>query len=75
VSQKSDEVSGMQADCNKATSDLKETTDELEELEAYRADLHGQCDFIIKNFDLRAEARENEIEAIGEAKAILSGAK
>ena len=41
----------------------------------YRSDLHGQCDFIVKNFDLRKSARTTEIEAIADAKAILSGAK
>ena len=51
-----------------------ETNNELEQLELYRSDLHGQCDFILKNFELRANARTNEIEAIAEAKAILSGA-
>jgi len=38
------------------------------------ADLHVQCDFLLQNFDLRKEARANEVESLKTAKAILSGA-
>jgi len=48
---------------------------ELEQLSDYNQRLHGSCDFIIKNFDLRQEAREEEIGALKQALAILSGAK
>merc|ERR1719171_1398661 len=37
-------------------------------------DLHMQCDFLLQNYDLRKEARANEIESLKTAKAILSGA-
>jgi len=37
-------------------------------------DLHVSCDFILQNFDLRKEARTNEVESLKTAKAILSGA-
>ena len=39
------------------------------------ADLHKSCDFTIKNFDIRQSARDQEVEALRQAKAILSGAK
>jgi len=48
---------------------------ELEQLANYKAQLHQSCDFIIKNFDVRQSARDEEIEALRQAKAILSGAK
>jgi len=48
---------------------------ELEMLANYKADLHQSCDFVMKNFEVRQQAMTNEIEAIQEAKAILSGAK
>jgi len=35
--------------------------------------IHGQCDFVLKYFDIRQKSRAEEIDAIGEAKAILSG--
>ena len=39
------------------------------------ADLHKSCDFVMKNFDIRQAARDQEVEALRQAKAILSGAK
>merc|ERR1719265_1924562 len=38
------------------------------------SDLHGSCDFIMQNYDLRKEARANEIDSLKNAKAVLSGA-
>merc|ERR1711972_1295070 len=48
---------------------------ELEQLSNYNAELHQSCDFVLKNFDLRQTARDEEVEALKQAKAILSGAK
>merc|ERR1740129_1985816 len=66
----------------KAESDLVETKEaeeavmlELEQLSNYDAELHQSCDFVMKNFDVRQTARDEEIEALKQAKAILSGAK
>eukprot|EP00927_Polykrikos_kofoidii_P011137 TRINITY_DN1469_c0_g1_i6.p1 TRINITY_DN1469_c0_g1~~TRINITY_DN1469_c0_g1_i6.p1 ORF type:complete len:404 (-),score=111.51 TRINITY_DN1469_c0_g1_i6:95-1219(-) len=47
---------------------------ELEQLSNYNAELHQSCDFVMKNFDLRQTARDEEVEALKQAKAILSGA-
>merc|ERR1719359_884384 len=47
----------------------------LEQLSNENADLHKACDFTLKNFDIRQTAREEEVEALKQAKAILSGAK
>merc|ERR1711865_827541 len=47
---------------------------ELEQLSNYNAELHESCDFVMKNFDLRQAARDEEVEALRQAKAILSGA-
>eukprot|EP00415_Alexandrium_ostenfeldii_P003050 UN3050 len=52
---------------------LTSTISELESLADYKADLHGQCDFVMKNFDVRQKARLQEMEAIQAAKGILSG--
>merc|ERR1712087_504543 len=56
-------------------TDIMETLKMLEGLHEYKGDLHKSCDFIMKNFEARQQARQAEIEALGEAKAILSGAK
>merc|ERR1719277_2505616 len=59
-----------------ATKESKEATLlELEQLSNYNAQLHQSCDFVLKNFELRQTSRDEEVEALKQAKAILSGAK
>merc|ERR1719506_2960753 len=48
---------------------------ELEGLDQTNADLHKSCDYVLKNFDARQAARAAEMDALREAKNILSGAK
>ena len=36
---------------------------ELEQLANYKAELHDSCDFVMKNFEIRQTARDEEIEA------------
>merc|ERR1719482_2539834 len=38
------------------------------------AGLHAECDWLLKYFDVRKDARASEIDALGKAKAVLSGA-
>jgi len=38
-------------------------------------DLHMECDWLLTNFQVRKEAREGEIDALKNAKAVLSGAE
>jgi len=47
---------------------------DLDLIAATLGDLHMQCDFLLQNYDLRKEARTNEVESLKTAKAILSGA-
>jgi len=58
-----------------AKSDFKSTMTELEGLDSTNQDLHKACDYTIKNFDARQAARAAEMDALNEAKAILSGAQ
>jgi len=58
-----------------AITDKEAALLELEELSNYNAELHQSCDFIMKNFEIRQTARDEEIEALKQAKSILSGAK
>merc|ERR1719473_44674 len=74
ITEKESQKAGLEGDLGTATKDHKGSTSELMELGAYIAELHGSCDFLIENFDLRRDARTSEIEAIGKAKAVLSGA-
>merc|ERR1719263_1617638 len=50
------------------------TATDLKNVKTVIQDLHAACDFIMQNFDLRKEARTNEIEGLKNAKAVLSGA-
>eukprot|EP00928_Gymnodinium_smaydae_P035484 TRINITY_DN2496_c0_g1_i1.p1 TRINITY_DN2496_c0_g1~~TRINITY_DN2496_c0_g1_i1.p1 ORF type:complete len:707 (-),score=291.02 TRINITY_DN2496_c0_g1_i1:62-2182(-) len=61
-------------DQRQATNDLHATVDELEGLAKYNAQLHGECDYTLKNFEVRQQARQEEIESLQQAKQILSGA-
>merc|ERR1712050_274995 len=71
--------SELKAKAEANLGEAKETKEgillELEQLSNYNAELHQSCDFVIKNFDVRQTARDEEIEALKQAKAILSGAK
>jgi len=58
-----------------ATKEVRSATaTDLKQVAAVISDLHAACDFIMQNFDLRKEARTNEIEGLKNAKAVLSGA-
>jgi len=52
----------------------KSTVGELMATVEYIGQLHAECDWLIKYFDVRKEARNGEIDALGKAKAVLSGA-
>merc|ERR1719389_953320 len=47
---------------------------ELMNIGQYIAQLHGSCDFLIDNYDLRKQARANEVDGLKNAKGVLSGA-
>merc|ERR1719436_2392412 len=47
---------------------------EAMETAKYIAGLHEECDWLLKYFDARKAARTGEIDALGKAKAVLSGA-
>merc|ERR1719375_54373 len=56
------------ADAKKASeTELKATMD-------YIQTLHNDCDFLLEYYQERKDARAGEIDAIGKAKAVLSGA-
>merc|ERR1719262_1387819 len=62
-------------DLSMAKADLDTTNKELEGLHETEADLHHSCDYLLKNFEVRQAARQNEMDGLAEAKAILSGMK
>jgi hypothetical protein len=72
---KSETKARAEADLVEAQKSKEAVMLELEQLSNYNAQLHQSCDFVLKNFDLRQTARDEEVEALRQAKAILSGAK
>merc|ERR1719171_1760313 len=56
---------GMEEDLVNAQADLKDKTGEFMATEKYLGNLHLECDWLLKNFDLRKEARAGEIDALG----------
>jgi len=74
VSAKMKSKAKAKEDNEQAKSDLDSTNGELESLALTEGDLHGECDWVLKNFEARQKARLEEMEAIGQAKGILSGA-
>jgi hypothetical protein len=47
----------------------------LKGAEATLGVLHEDCDWLLANYDSRKEARADEVEGLGKAKAVLSGAE
>merc|ERR1719262_785757 len=74
ITNKSEEKAKAEKDLVQANNDLDALNLELEQLANYKAQLHASCDFVLKNFDIRQTARDEEVEALRQAKAILSGA-
>merc|ERR1719235_2057890 len=47
---------------------------DIEQLKKEEIDLHTECDYMLKNFDLRLEARDAEVEALKQGLATFGGA-
>jgi len=62
----------MKLESTKETKTLKEA--DLANIKDTIAKLHATCDFLIDNYDVRKEARTNEVEGLKNAKGVLSGA-
>merc|ERR1719169_27638 len=61
-------------DLAQTEQDILDTVNELEGLSKENANIHKECDYLMKNFDVRQTARAEEIEALQQAKSILNGA-
>merc|ERR1711957_1065854 len=74
ITQKSEEKASTE-EALQAEQDRKgNTATELMNTEKFIGSLHGECDWLLKYFDARKEARAGEVEALRNAKAVLSGA-
>jgi len=54
-----------------AQEDIRAAAKELETLANTASAITLECSFLIKNFDIRQEARDEEVEALQQAKAIM----
>merc|ERR1719217_83635 len=74
IEEKNGAKAEAEAGLEKITEDTAATlADEMATAEILQS-LHKDCDWLLQNFDTRKEARSSEIEALGKAKAVLSGA-
>jgi len=69
-SAKADLETELQAHGDKKAAD----EEELKATKEYITTLHTDCDFLLEFYSTRKEARASEIDALGKAKAVLSGA-
>merc|ERR1719183_111223 len=65
---------GMEKKLEETKENQATTQEELSQIHTYIGELHSSCDFVMQNFDLRREARANEMESLKNAKAVLAGA-
>jgi len=70
---KEEDRSKAEIDRTQAETDLQNAQATLDTLASDLGALHGSCDFVLKNFEARQQARDEEVEALRQAKAILSG--
>jgi len=74
ISDKTASKAAMEEALEKEQDSKSATGKELYSTEEYIHSLHGECDWLLKFFDARKEARDGEIDALGKAKAVLNGA-
>jgi len=71
------EVTGKKAEMDEelalAKADMKSALDQGKALHSTLGSLHKTCDFLTENYEIRREARTQEIEALGVAMNVLSG--
>merc|ERR1719506_3435323 len=67
---KADDEAAIQSMTEERTAKMKEAMATVDVIQG----LHADCDWLLKNFDVRKEARNGEVDALKKAKAVLSGA-
>merc|ERR1712153_223216 len=57
-----------------STAEKKDTSRSLMGTERFIGDLHAECDWLVKYHQVRKDARADEIDSLGKARAVLNGA-
>jgi len=74
LSEKQAAKADTQATVEGHEDDKASATNELAATNKYIAELHAECDWLMKYFDVRKQARADEMDSLRNAKAALSGA-
>jgi len=74
IALKLEEQAKAEGEKSQLEESLLSNGEELSTLESTLAARHGECDWLMKYFDVRQTARQEEMDSITDAKAILSGA-
>merc|ERR1719252_24112 len=74
IEEKEAAKAGLESDIVDMEGEHKDTMKQAMAKGEYLSDLHGDCDWLLQNFEYRKEARAGEVEALKKAKAVLSGA-
>merc|ERR1719399_557610 len=69
------EAAKAETETQKQTDEDTKKSKSIEAMETakYIGGLHEECDWLLKHYDTRKEARTGEIEALGKARDVLSG--
>merc|ERR1712137_894437 len=74
VETKQSAKAGLENDLAEQGETLTSTSKELMATSKYISNLHGECDWLIQNHEVRKDARATEIDQLQQARAVLSGA-
>merc|ERR1719377_322652 len=73
ITNKTGEKAEAEVDLTSAQEAKSTALNEQQELKNEEADLHKSCDFLMKNFEARQAALNQEIESLYEAKSVMMG--
>merc|ERR1719487_2530402 len=74
ITNKESALAQTKAELEQHKSDKMSTGKQLQETMLYTARLHGECDFLLQNFDARKTAREDELASLKDSEDTLQGA-
>merc|ERR1719276_596679 len=63
-----------EADLQSLNDNQVATQKEFMATSKYKQSLHAECDWLVQYFDVRKQARADEVDSLKKAKAVLSGA-
>merc|ERR1719454_2548088 len=74
IAEKTGVKAELEAQLIAAKDDKLAVGKELMGTKQYLGEVHDDCDWLLEKYDMRKEARANEVEALKKAKAVLAGA-